>query len=333
MLKSISENLALKGIPFFLNIALKVCILCFLCFYFYKHVYLDNRLSDLISRFLDSFKILNLFLLIVIAGLTILNWGIESLKWQKIVKPIKRIGFKRSYKAVLSGVTIAMVTPNRIGEYGGRVAYIPSGKRVDAALATIAGSLSQIFVTNLAGLLAFLYFIPTLKVISPLFLMISYVGISLTFLLLLYIYARFPRLIQYIQKIRIIQKIKWINRALSVVHLFNKENWNDLLHLSALRYVVFAVQYLLLLTMFGAAVPFFDGIMMVAIIFFIQSSLPSPAIAELGLRNGLAIYFFGSLTSNTIGIMCAATAIWLVNMVIPATVGAVFMIRENIIKK
>ena len=319
--------------PYFLNIALKVCILSFLCFYFYKHIYLDNRLSDLINRFLDSFKIINLFLLIVIAGLTILNWGIESLKWQLIIKPIKQIGFKRSYKAVLSGVTIAMITPNRIGEYGGRVAYIQPGKRVKAALATIAGSLSQISITNLAGLLALIYILPTLQLFTTPFLLISYIGISVTFLLLLWFYARFPRLIGYIQKIRFVQKIKWINHALSVVHLFKKKDWNDLLHLSALRYVVFAVQYLLLLTMFGAAVPFFDGLMMVAIIFFIQSSLPSPAIAELGLRNGLAIYFFGSMTSNTIGIMCAATAIWLVNMVIPATIGAVILIRENIIKK
>ena len=35
--------------------------------------------------------------------------------------------FFTAYKSVLSGVTLSLNTPNRIGEYGGRILYVKEG--------------------------------------------------------------------------------------------------------------------------------------------------------------------------------------------------------------
>ena len=63
--------------------------------------------------------------------LVFINWGFEARKWQLLVKPIQRMDFLTAYKSVLSGVTLSINTPNRIGEYGGRILYIKGGPQHD----------------------------------------------------------------------------------------------------------------------------------------------------------------------------------------------------------
>ena len=50
-----------------------------------------------------------------------LNWFLESLKWRFLISKIEKISINRSIRAIFSGITISTFTPNRIGEYGGRV--------------------------------------------------------------------------------------------------------------------------------------------------------------------------------------------------------------------
>src|SRR3954463_14477474 len=52
------------------------------------------------------------------------NWGLEARKWQVLLKPLERLTFFTSFKAILSGVAFSINTPNRIGEYGGRIVYV-----------------------------------------------------------------------------------------------------------------------------------------------------------------------------------------------------------------
>jgi hypothetical protein len=83
--------------------------------------------------------------------LMFVNWGLEALKWKVLLRQLYRIRFWEAFKAILSGVAFALNTPNRIGEYGGRVLFIPEGKRVRAVSLTLAGSFSQLLVTLLFG--------------------------------------------------------------------------------------------------------------------------------------------------------------------------------------
>jgi len=45
-----------------------------------------------------------------------LNWGIESRKWQVLVLHVQRFSFLSAFKSVLSGCSVTMLTPNRVGE-------------------------------------------------------------------------------------------------------------------------------------------------------------------------------------------------------------------------
>ena len=84
-------------------------------------------------------------------GLMGVNWALESKKWQIAMKPVQPIRFLRAFKAVLAGTCIASFTPNRVGEYLGRMLYVNSGNKLLSIAPTILCSMSQMLVTLIAG--------------------------------------------------------------------------------------------------------------------------------------------------------------------------------------
>ena len=80
-----------------------------------------------------------------------MNWGMEAMKWRELLAPVFKLSFHRAFKATLAGVAFAINTPNRVGEYGGRVLYLPEGKRIQAVSLTLIGSYSQLLVTLVMG--------------------------------------------------------------------------------------------------------------------------------------------------------------------------------------
>jgi hypothetical protein len=73
--------------------------------------------------------------------------------------------------------------------------------------------------------------------------------------------------------------------------------------------------------------PFFEMLMMIFILFFVQSALPSLDLFDVGVRSLTASYFFGFLTDMNIAIMAIAACIWFVNLIIPAIVGSFFTFK------
>ena len=85
------------------------------------------------------------------------NWGIEARKWQLLLKAVQPISFITAFKSVLCGVTLSLNTPNRIGEYGGRILFVKEGNRIKAVTLSIAGGMSQLIITMLMGCFGLAY--------------------------------------------------------------------------------------------------------------------------------------------------------------------------------
>ncbi|MGH2649288.1 MAG: lysylphosphatidylglycerol synthase domain-containing protein, partial [Ginsengibacter sp.] len=95
----------------------------------------------------------------LVISLVFVNWGFEAKKWQVLLKSLQPVSFFTAYKSVLSGVTLSINTPNRIGEYGGRILYVQEGKRIKAISLSIAGSISQLIITLMMGCFGLVYII------------------------------------------------------------------------------------------------------------------------------------------------------------------------------
>ena len=53
---------------------------------------------------------------------------------------------------------------------------------------------------------------------------------------------------------------------------------------------------------------------MSALTFLSMSIIPTIALTEIGVRGSVAIYFFGFLSENVVGIMTASFTLWIINL-------------------
>lgn len=267
---------------------------------------------------------------ITVAALMFLNWGIEALKWKVLIQHIQPVSLGRSFKAILSGVSLAMNTPNRVGEYFGRILYVEEGNRIRAIALTLVGSMSQLIITMLAGCIGLLFLRYELENTNSLNVGLSLIWINTT------IYSTLAGVIGLLLfyfklswTIKLLEKIPFVSKYTYFIQKLEEFEWKELLRvllLSLLRYGVFIVQYVLLLQVFDVNISVLQSMWLTMVMFLALAVIPTIALAELGLRGQLSMHLFGLFSNNTLGIVFTATGIWLINLVVPALAGSLFIL-------
>ena len=135
----------------FLKFVVLVGSLVVIYFQFKSRVVSFNDFNLLIEK-LSSVKAI--FFLVITFLLMFLNWSLESYKWKYLLNGVEDISFYQAVKGVLSGLAIGFITPNRVGEFAGKIAYLKSENRANGAVMSFIGSSSQLLVTIQAGLIA-----------------------------------------------------------------------------------------------------------------------------------------------------------------------------------
>jgi hypothetical protein len=127
-------------------------------FIFYKLN--DNQNLENFIRLAGSIPRLQVrWVVFIVLLLMLLNWFLESLKWKYLVYPVEQISLRKAVESVFCGLTWAVFTPNRIGEYGGRVFFLSPRRRILGVVAMAVGAIGQMVITNLVGSVAILWFI------------------------------------------------------------------------------------------------------------------------------------------------------------------------------
>ena len=104
-----------------LSLILKITIV-FLAFYFlYQQVVSKKAFEGFDLLFIKQNIFQNKGLIILVLFMMFFNWLLEALKWQFLIKKIEKISLITALRAVFSGITVSVFTPNRVGEYGVRV--------------------------------------------------------------------------------------------------------------------------------------------------------------------------------------------------------------------
>ncbi|HSV12491.1 MAG TPA: lysylphosphatidylglycerol synthase domain-containing protein [Hanamia sp.] len=272
----------------------------------------------------------------IVIVLAFLNWGLEARKWQVLVKPVHNINFWRAFKSVLSGLALSLNTPNRMGEYGGRILYIKEGSRLKAISLSIAGSISQLIITLVLGCcgLVYLLFFQTRHSGPVMGLSVFWIKVLLLFssiitAILVLFFFRLAWLIRLIEKIpaskRFIQYVK-------VLEKFTPKLLLRLLSLSFFRYLVFVLQYILLLQVLNVAIFWVDSFWIISILFLVLAVVPSFAIADLGIRGKFSTELLSVYSVNTVGILGTTFGIWIINLFIPAVAGSILILGIRFFK-
>ncbi len=263
------------------------------------------------------------------------NWGMEARKWQLLMRYVQPISFYTAFKSVLCGVTLSLNTPNRIGEYGGRILFVNEGNRIKAITLSVAGGMAQLIITMLMGSFGLMYLLfssdatDNLMGISVFWVKIFFYGSFIGTILFMFFFFRLGFLIRLIEKLPYADRI---SKYITVLESFDAKLLLRLLSISFFRYVVFVLQYIFVLQLLQVEQNVWTGFWIITLMFWILAIIPSFAIAELGIRGTVAKTLF-SYSSNTIGILTATFGIWFINLFVPAVIGSLLILGIKIKKE
>jgi len=262
----------------------------------------------------------------------IVNWSLEALKWKLMMHRLEVIPFSRALSAVFSGLTISFFTPNRIGEYAGRVFHLHTANKIKGTLVTILENLSQLIITIAIGSVSLVLYLNNYTELHGYVLWVTGIILLLFSATLIFLFLEVPVLDEAALKMR---RLKKITDYLQVLSEYKKPELLIILGLAFLRYIVFTTQFFLLLKVFGIQGSFGEEILLINMIFFVMTLIPTFALAELGVRGAVATYFLSKISPDSLAILNASVSLWLINLVIPAITGIIFIFqfRFNTVKE
>jgi len=322
-----------KNIKIFINYFLGPLLFVWLCFSIYRQIQNQPHLQASWLHVKDAFQTGKLFYFIFAFLLMPVNWGLEALKWKLAVGVVHHLNYSQAFKAVLSGVSFSVTTPNRVGEYLGRIMYMPEGKRLKIIPITLVGSLSQILITLAFGLIGFLI-LRNYLLQANLVSLIGYRFIAFGLLVFTTILTLFYFRLAFVEKI-IEQWLKG-SRYLYLVQsvaAFDLQLLTRLLLLSCARYVVFIIQYLLLYNLFSVNVSFYNLIWGMSLVFLALAVIPSITLVELGIRGEISLQLIGIFAGNNLGILLTSVSVWFINLIMPALAGSLLILSIKIFKQ
>lgn len=248
-----------------------------------------------------------------------LNWYFEILKWKNLVSTFQIMDFETALKQSLASLAISLSTPNRIGEYGMKALFFDKVDRKKVLLLNFYSNLTQLAVTVLFGLIGISYFLLNYEVSysypALIFVVISFICICVVgyyfkdkeFVLKGFSIAK---ILRFFQKLPILLKLK--------VFVF-----------SVSRYLIFSCMFYGLLLFFGGEISFSTTMALVFAMYFLVSIVPTIFIFDVVVRGGVAVWLFSYAGVSEFIVLSTVLAMWILNFVLPAILGAYYVLTYH----
>jgi len=299
----------------------KIVITILAWWYIYDKIIASSDEFEFISFTKDIWT--SLFFVIL---LVFVNWAIEAKKWQMLVNKITEISFLKSLQGTLIGVSIGFITPNRIGDIGGRSVVLKEHKK-KGMVATTIGSMLQFLVTIVMGLLGllllFLFF--SLTPIFKTLLLISF--LTILFVVTIIIVSQGKNWLRKVV-LKIIGTIKY-KKLILTLRLFTRKIIVKAFLLASLRYIVFSCQYIILLQLFVPDITIFESVIGIFLTYLFVTIIPSSILGELGVRGSVSVFVFTLFTVDASPIFQVSLLMWLVNLAFPVVIGSVLLLLHK----
>jgi len=321
-----------KNAQLYWNLLFKGLILLFLGFTIYRQIFVKSEIEAIWRYFLAHFEGENMAWLVVTVLLIPVNWLLEALKWRQLMKGFSNYPFFRVVQGILAGVTVGIFTPNRIGEYGGRILLLQPEHAWKGIIATAVGGFSQLVVLIGCGLLGLIFY-GNQVLHLPVYLLYGFffVGV-LTIGFMLFCFYNIDLLVPIAKRIKVLRHFKKTLTHLKVLTHYTSSELSIALGISVLRYFVFSSQYYFMLHFFGLKLPLSLGLSGIATIYLLQSGIPLPPLIDVLARGELALFIWKPFSEDEISILSSTFLLFILNLIIPSLIGAVFIFKVNIIK-
>jgi len=319
-----------------LGFLLKITIVVFALYFLYQQLTSKKAIEGFDIAFIKQTIFRNQSLVSLVFIMMFFNWLVEAIKWKFLIGKIEKVSMLTSLRAVFSGITVSVFTPNRIGEYGGRVFCLEKADRIQGVLITVLGSMAQLLTTIFFGSMGILFLNNYIPELDKLFQEMEF-AYPVMFFMLLLLNILLLLLFHNISVIsNLMDKFSWLSKYKRYKEVFTYYNTQELFFVfifSIIRYAIFTTQFFILLKLFTVDITYLDAIILTMVMLFIISIIPTIAISEIGIRGSVAVYLFSLVSSNILGILSATFVLWVINLLLPALIGAFFVFTLKFFRK
>lgn len=285
-----------------------------------------NRIDYIQSIHIDT-TFTSILILGGILVLVFLNWFIEGIKWERLIRKIHYLGYQQVIASILLGLSANIIAPNRTGDLAARLRYIPKEKRWNGIYINFFSGSSQLLITFLVGLFSLAYFsnyLELLNSIAP-----SAVNALIFFLSLFSIFLFFQsnllmRIFKYAHK-----KIQEEELKIVQISPFLK---GLTFFFSVLRYLIFTLQFYLILLLLNSGISWQESSMALALIFFVNSFIPSNWLTDILSKGAISFFVFQLIGAEPLLGVTATFVLWFFNICIPSLMGLYFLKDINWVK-
>lgn len=282
----------------------------------------QKGISDIGTVFTNIWSAKHLPVFIAMLVLVPVNWALESLKWQKLIRRIAPVSFREAMRGTLTGLAVGVAVPAQLGDTLGRVASLKSDRRLEAIGAALISNGIQFYVSVLAGAAGWVLLKARLDLPDS--------AKSATDIILIAIILLGPAALAFRKQIRQWAPVRpFLLKVKDYLNVIGHYTATDLVistAYGALRYLVFLTQFVLALSLFDfpARVPQLAAC--VTLIFLAKTLIPAiNVLGDLGLREFTALLVFASFHLPPEQIIAATFLIWVLNVLGPILIG-VFLI-------
>ena len=288
------------------KITVVVVIAILLYFKFRNEQDLFRQMLALVKQSLSQ----NWLLYLVVLLLMPVNWGLESLKWYWLVRGAYSITISQAVRGVLAGLTLGFATPHALGDYVGRIYSLHTHDRKPLIGSVFLSRASQMLATMLFGCYGLYYLIG-----SDFLLAYGMESMSLVLVMVIFTWLT----------------VKYFNPLKAYLTLLNTYSipvYLGVVGMAILRYVVFSIQFVLVLHIYMPSMSLITNAAGVTFIFLAKSILPTlNFLSDLGVREYSAIYFFEKSGEPLVPVLCASLTIWVINILMPTIIGMPAMFK------
>lgn len=257
------------------------------------------------------------------------NWYLESLKWQNLLQRVEPVSIRTAFYSVLAGLTTGIFSPSRVGEFAGRILFLRKENRKKGSVLWAVGSLTMTVVILVFGIpAAFLFFssgreaylfedINALHYLS--FVLITVFCLLLFYFLLPYLSRLFPGKLS-----------RYFSSLLDTLRQLSAPALLKILGLSLMRYLVFCLQYWIMLYALGVELSPYEAYTGIFTAYLIITFLPSLFLTDAAIKSSVFLLVLSSFSADSVSIIAASMLLWILNLFIPTLYGVFLLYKKPV---
>lgn len=303
------------------NNSIKLIIITASYWYLFRKIKAFENWDELLQQLIHKpERFVYIGIPVLFMGFLNLTW--RSLVWKNLTSILQFISFKRSFKAILLGITGGSFTPARFGDWIGKSIVLDQKYRKKGIFIAAFGHLIQSITMIVPGIVALYFYSVKYAHIQELNTRFGYNimwGIevaTVTFMVLLPVVTKrlkFPRFPSIIQGI------------IDTVAAYSYLTYFKILAFNALKNIFIYVQLFLLLRLFEIPITGWEAVVIIPTFYLSLSFVPGIMFADLGVIGAFSIMIIGKVFDNYGGVLLATMCIWVVNVGIPLLGGSAFI--------